>query len=83
VILVRTALSANGRLRFWAMFGGVADILLGLIVLIGIPVAALAHSLFGATEELVASFAVILAVSFLVTGLALLALATARRPATI
>jgi uncharacterized membrane protein HdeD (DUF308 family) len=78
-VLLTGASKTRGQLRFWAMFSGIADLLLGLILLLGLPLAAFVISLFGPTEEMVASFAYVFAASFLVTGIALLALAAAER----
>jgi uncharacterized membrane protein HdeD (DUF308 family) len=80
-VLLNAAMKANGGTRFWAAFSGIADLLLGLILLLGLPLAAVVLSLFGPTEEMVASFAYVFAASFLVTGVALLALALTERRA--
>lgn len=59
----------------WVALSGTADLLLGLALVAGLPVAAFVISLFGPTPELVASFALILAASFLATGIAQVAIA--------
>jgi uncharacterized membrane protein HdeD (DUF308 family) len=69
---------AAGAVRTWTLSSGIADLLLGLLLLFGLPVAALVHGLFGPTREIVASFSLVFAVSFLVTGVELLAVARAR-----
>ena len=51
---------------------GLADMLLALVLIIGLPIAAFVVSVFGPTPELVAHFAWIFAASFLVTGVSLL-----------
>jgi uncharacterized membrane protein HdeD (DUF308 family) len=78
IILSIAGYRRRGRLRAWALFSGLADLLLGLFLAIGLPIAAFLLSLFGPTEEVVASFAWVLAISFFVTGLSLLALAGAQ-----
>lgn len=65
--------------RTWLAASGVTDILLGLVLVAGLPVSALVVGLFGPTREIVARFALILAVSFAVTGLSQIAIALARR----
>lgn len=74
-ILLGAGVRFRGPLQGWAIASGLADILLGLTIILGLPLAALVVSLFGPTREIVASFAFILAASFLVTGLSLLAAA--------
>ena len=65
--------------RTWLAASGVTDILLGLVLVAGLPVSALVVSLFGPTREIVARFALILAASFAVTGISQIAIAIARR----
>jgi uncharacterized membrane protein HdeD (DUF308 family) len=62
----------------WLASTGAVDLLLGLLMLVGLSVAALVVSIFGPTEEIVADFALILATSFLVTSIAQFALASGR-----
>ena len=64
--------------RTWLAASGVTDILLGLVLVAGLPVSALVVSLFGPTREIVARFALILAASFAVTGISQIAIAIAR-----
>lgn len=78
-VLIASGFHPGTRLKPCAFFSGFADLMLGLVLLLGLPVAALAFNLFGATTELVASFAVLLAVSFLITGISVLSLAAAER----
>lgn len=74
-VMTLAAMRARGAACRWALFGAAADLALGLILLIGLPIAALVAQLFGPTPELVSRFAFILAVSFLVTGFSEIALA--------
>jgi uncharacterized membrane protein HdeD (DUF308 family) len=78
-LLLRLAACSAGAARNVVRFGGFADLILGLILLVGLPVSALVVALFGPTPELVASFALVFAASFLVTGLMLLFLSAAER----
>jgi hypothetical protein len=61
-------------------YAAASDAILFLILVVGLPVVTLISALFGPTPELVSSFALILAVSFLVTGMSLLAIARSGRP---
>jgi uncharacterized membrane protein HdeD (DUF308 family) len=74
-LLLHLAGGSTAPVRGFVRFGGFADIALGLILLAGLPIAALVVALFGPTPEVVASFALVFAASFLVTGLVLLLVA--------
>ena len=65
--------------RPWLALSGAADVLLGLVLLLGLQVAALVVALFGPTPEVVAQFALILAASLLVTGVLQIAIALTQR----
>ena len=52
----------------WTYFAAAVDFLLALTLLAGLPVAVLIYGLFGATSEIVATFAWILALSFVAAG---------------
>ncbi|MEO8618769.1 MAG: hypothetical protein ABI412_05335 [Sphingomicrobium sp.] len=65
--------------RWWTSLSAITDLVLALILIVGIPIAALVLGLFGATPDLVASFAWILALSFVADGLMLLEVASAAR----
>ena len=52
------------------------DLLLGVLLLAGLSIAAVVVSLFGPTPNLIASFAWILAASFVTTGLMLIEIAS-------
>jgi uncharacterized membrane protein HdeD (DUF308 family) len=57
------------RLGLWLAISAAADLLLGALLLGGLPIAAFVIALFGPTVEVVARFAMILAASFLANGL--------------
>ena len=71
-ILLLVRAQSSGVRRLWAGFNAAADLLLGTILLIGLPIAAFTMTMFGPTSEVVASFGIVLAASFLVTGMALI-----------
>ena len=78
-VLVMVPRVRGARLRPWLAIGGVADVLLGVGLLLGLQITTLVVTLFGPTREIVAQFALILAASFLVTGVAQVAIALAER----
>jgi hypothetical protein len=57
------------------------DFLLGILLIAGLSISTLIISIFGPTRELIASFAWILAASFVVNGLMLLEVASGEREA--
>lgn len=79
VILLVTAWRAHGSVRMWLGVSAAIDFLLGMVLLIGLSIATLVVTLFGATPTLVASFAWVLALSFVFTGLMLLEVASCER----
>ncbi len=62
------------NIRNWLGFSGAADLFLGLALVIGLPVAAFLITFFGPTTEVLAGLALILAMSFLVSGLSQIAI---------
>jgi uncharacterized membrane protein HdeD (DUF308 family) len=75
LLLLGVAIARRGPLTPLARFAGPCDLLLALALLIGLPLSALPLVLFGATPEIMGSFAIVLAASFLVTGASLIAIA--------
>jgi uncharacterized membrane protein HdeD (DUF308 family) len=67
------------RARRWLAITGSMDVLLGLVLIAGLPVASLVVSIFGPTREIIARFALVLAASFAVTGISQIAIALAQR----
>lgn len=59
----------------WVYFAAAVDFLLAVLLLGGLPVAVLVYGLFGTTSDIVATFAWILAASFVAAGLLLIAAA--------
>ena len=81
LILGVTTLRAHGSVRRWIAISAATDLALGLLLLVGLSISTLLITLFGPTPEMVASFAWILALSFVVTGMLLLEIASCERDA--
>jgi uncharacterized membrane protein HdeD (DUF308 family) len=64
---------------FWLLLRGVTDFGLGLTLLLGLPMAAFAIFLFNETQEMVASFGLLLAISFAVAGAGLVVMGLKQR----
>ena len=84
VILAIASRETQGSVRIWTGLSGGVDFLLALLLITGLSISTLVISLFGPTPELVASFAWVLAASFVVNGLLLLEVASceSRPPAS-
>lgn len=82
VILFITSRRAHGSVRTWIMLSAATDCVLGVVLLAGLSMATLVVTLFGPTPMLVASFAWVLALSFVVTGTLLLEVASCEREAS-
>jgi uncharacterized membrane protein HdeD (DUF308 family) len=76
VILIIASRESAGSVRTWTALSAGMDFLLGVLLIAGLSISTLVVSLFGPTRELVASFAWILAASFVVNGLLLLEVAS-------
>ena|SRR5688572_3168020 len=81
VLLWITSQRAEGSVRAWISVSAVMDLVLGIILLAGLSIATLIVTFFGPTPPLVASFAWVLALSFVVTGTLLLEVASCERRA--
>jgi uncharacterized membrane protein HdeD (DUF308 family) len=79
LILASAALLEHGSVRFWSVLSAATDFILALFLAVGISIATLIVSLFGPTPPLVATFAWILALSFVATGTLLLEVASCAR----
>lgn len=69
----------HGSVRRWTGIAAATDFALGLITAIGISISSLVVTLFGASTPLIASFAWILAISFVATSMLLLEVAACAR----
>jgi hypothetical protein len=76
VILAAASREAGGSVRTWTALSAGMDFLLAALLIAGLSISTLVVSLFGPTPELVASFAWVLAASFVVNGLMLLEVAS-------
>ena len=79
LIVALTSWRAHGSVRMWLGLSAATDFVLGLMLLVGLSIATLVTTLFGPTPTLVASFAWVLALSFVVTGTMLLEVASCER----
>lgn len=79
IILGIAASLEHGSVRMWTGLSAAMDLALALILVIGISIASLVVVLFGATPPLIASFAWVLALSFVVNGMMLLEVAACAR----
>jgi uncharacterized membrane protein HdeD (DUF308 family) len=79
LILGYASTHVGGSVRTWMALSAGMDLLLAVLLIAGLSVSTIIVSLFGPTPELVASFAWILAASFVVNGLMLLEVASCER----
>ena len=76
VILAIAATRTSGSVRTWIALSAGMDLLLAVLLVTGLSIATIIVSLFGPTAPLIASFAWVLAASFVVNGLLLLEVAS-------
>ena len=81
VILGVAATRTGGSVRTWMALSAGMDLLLAALLVTGLSIATIVVSLFGPTAPLIATFAWILAASFVVNGLLLLEVASCERNA--
>ena len=81
VILAGALTETTGGVRRWTAISAGLDLLLGILLIAGMSISTIVISMFGPTRELVASFAWILAASFVINGLMLLEVASCERDA--
>ena len=79
VILAVASRESVGSVRMWTALSAGMDFLLAVLLIAGLSISTLVVSVFGPTRELVASFAWVLAASFVVNGLLLLEVASCER----
>ncbi len=80
IILFFTLRVAHGRVRMWIGISALTDLALGLALVVGLSVTSLAVMVFGPVPAVVASFAWVLALSFVATGTFLLEVAGCESP---
>jgi hypothetical protein len=76
LILFAASRESTGSVRKWTALSAGMDFLLAVLLVAGLSISTIVVSLFGPTPELVASFAWVLAASFVVDGLLLLEVAS-------
>jgi len=81
LILLGALTETEGSVRLWTAISAGMDFLLAVLLIAGLSISTLVVSIFGPTRELVASFAWVLAASFVVNGLMLLEVASCERDA--
>ena len=81
LVLIQAARLEGGSVRTWTGIAAATDFVLAAILAVGLSIATLIVSLFGATPPLIASFAWILAASFIATAMLLLEVASCARAA--
>jgi hypothetical protein len=75
-ILAASAAETAGSVRRWTALSAGMDLLLAILLIAGLSISTIVVSIFGPTRELVATFAWVLAASFVVNGLMLLEVAS-------
>ena len=81
ILVIGSREAAKGSVRTWTALSAGMDFLLAVLLIAGLSISTLIVSVFGPTEELVASFAWVLAASFVVNGLLQLEVAGCERAA--
>lgn len=81
MVLFLAARVEHGSVRLWTGIAALTDLVLALILGVGLSIATLVVSLFGATPTMIASFAWVLAASFIATAMFLLEIAASAREA--
>lgn len=79
LILAIASRESPGSVRTWTALSAGMDFLLAALLVAGLSISTLVVSIFGPTPEMVASFAWVLAASFVVNGLLLLEVASCER----
>lgn len=79
LILAYAGTHLRGSVQTWIAISAGLDFLLAVLLIAGLSIATIIVSLFGPTPQLIASFAWVLAASFVVTGLLLLEVASCER----
>lgn len=79
VVLGAATTVTHGSVRVWTMLAAGIDLTLGAILLLGLSASTLTLTLFGITPEIVLSFAWVIALSFVATGILLMEVAACER----
>ncbi|MEO6114717.1 MAG: hypothetical protein ABIP07_09770 [Sphingomicrobium sp.] len=81
IVLILAARLEHGSVRSWTALSAATDFVLALVLVVGLSIATLIVTLFGATPQMIASFAWVLALSFIATAMLLLEVASCARAA--
>ena len=81
IVLIFAARLERGSVRGWTALSAATDLVLALVLVVGLSIATLIVTLFGATSPMIASFAWVLALSFIATAMLLLQVASCAREA--
>ena len=76
LVLMLAARLERGSVRLWTGIAALTDLVLALLLAVGLSIATLVVSLFGATSDMIASFAWVRAASFIATAMLLLEVAS-------
>jgi hypothetical protein len=79
LILAYASTHLKGGVRTWMALSAGMDFLLAALLIAGLSIATIIVSIFGPTPQMIASFAWVLAASFVVNGLLLLEVASCER----
>ncbi|HEX8840146.1 MAG TPA: hypothetical protein VF750_06725 [Sphingomicrobium sp.] len=69
LILGAAAAETGGAVRGWTAFSAAIDFLLAILLITGLSISTIVINVFGPTRELIATFAWVLAASFVANGL--------------
>jgi hypothetical protein len=76
LILLGALTESRGSVRTWTAVSAGMDFLLAALLIAGLSISTIVISIFGPTRELIATFAWVLAASFVINGLMLLEVAS-------
>lgn len=79
VVLGATTTQVRGSVRIWTILAAGTDLTLGAVLLFGLSSSTLTLTFFGITPEIIGSFAWVVALSFVATGLLLMEVAACER----
>ena len=81
LVLAGALTESRGSVRAWTAVSAGIDFLLAVLVIAGLSISTIVVSVFGPTRELIATFAWVLAASFVANGLMLLEVASCEEEA--
>lgn len=76
LVLVAAWALERGSVRWWTGLSALTDAILALMLIVGLSIATIVVALFGPTGDMIASFAWVVAISFVATGSLLLEVAS-------